>query len=243
MAAKVAFSKPKFFEPDNQNDSTNSVETIDTVSISSSSSDDDMSYSVNTVEDVAPCAENLRRRHQQEPISNYTCVDHLHCDSGIEDETISSEPFFRRETMQPSKSHQCRILSCMSLSLTFTVWIVLHGSSFNDKSSKWGPSQDWRHFLQSSAPAILQSIQTSTVKKSYTIRLTASRPDLVEQSLEAHSRCPHVKEIQVDAKKMPFSSRFTSNEVQHNFKELKTEGVLLLQDDVMFTCDELDRGE
>jgi hypothetical protein len=61
-----------------------------------------------------------------------------------------------------------------------------------------GARTNWRRFLQEDAPRMQEDIRKGSPGKDFTILLKGSRLDLIQQSLDTHSRCSLVREIQVD---------------------------------------------
>lgn len=105
---------------------------------------------------------------------------------------------------------------------------------------------DWKYFLQHEAPRIRQSIEASHLPTSFSVRLSGSRSDLLERSVDVLTRCSFVEEVQVEWKssmrppKKLF--RHASGKVTH-VERLLTNAILVLDEDVLFTCDELERGK
>jgi len=105
--------------------------------------------------------------------------------------------------------------------------------------------QDWKRFLQHEAPRVRRLIEQSTIPSSFTIRLSGSRSDLLERSVDVLTRCASVEEVQVEWKSSmrPPRKLFRHESGKVTYVErLVTSSVLLLDEDVIFTCDELERG-
>jgi len=122
---------------------------------------------------------------------------------------------------------------------------VIHSSATPSPTKRFQPhrlEQRWKKHLDSKGPAVLKSIRaqqrTLQASTSYTIRLTGTRADLVRRSIDSHARCPHVGKIQVQG----FPASPESSEKIEEWGKVSTEGILLLTDDVLLSCDELDRA-
>ena len=101
----------------------------------------------------------------------------------------------------------------------------------------------WKKFLQKDAVALKKSIRRKKPAKEYTIVLKGSRLDLIQQSLDAHSKCSSVREIQtelLDSKALTFSFNSKAVPLSDTFS---TDGVFLLSEDVVLSCEEIERGK
>lgn len=107
-------------------------------------------------------------------------------------------------------------------------------------------SQEWKHFLKYEAHQVRKLIETSPIPHAFTVKLTGSRVDLLERSVEALARCAVVGEVQVEWQSTMRPPRklfrHASNKVVPTGR-LSNNSVLLLDEDVIFTCDELERGK
>lgn len=103
-----------------------------------------------------------------------------------------------------------------------------------------------RRFLHNDAAKLKKTIQRESPDKDYTILLKGSRLDLIQQSLDAHSKCSSLREIQVEldgADSLPealFSHHAVKAAHSDNFS---TNGIFLLSEDLVFSCEEIERGE
>jgi hypothetical protein len=106
----------------------------------------------------------------------------------------------------------------------------------------------WKHFLEHKVPRVRRKIKAKSPGLEYTIRLKGSRLDLIQQSIDAHSRCPNVREVQVEwipgAELLPETIFFQQQGtiVVPAGKNPMTNGVFLLSEDVILSCDDIDRG-
>ena len=106
--------------------------------------------------------------------------------------------------------------------------------------------QDWKAFLQNDAPRIQRLIEVSPVSDTFTVRLSGGRPDLIERSVDVLTRCASVEEVQVEWQSTLRAPRKLFRHASRKVvrvEKLVTSAVLLLDEDVIFTCDELDRGK
>ena len=93
---------------------------------------------------------------------------------------------------------------------------------------------------------VQRMIETSPLSKTFTIRLSGSRTDLLERSVDVLTRCASVEQVQVEWKS---TMRPPRNIFRHasrkvtRVEQLATNAVFLLDEDVIFTCDELERGK
>lgn len=107
-------------------------------------------------------------------------------------------------------------------------------------------SQDWKHFLEYEAPRVRRLVKATTIPESYTVRLSGSRSDLLERSVDLVTRCASVEEVQVEwqSSMRPPRKLFRHPSAKvTQVERLTTNAVLLLDEDVIFTCDELERGK
>jgi hypothetical protein len=106
--------------------------------------------------------------------------------------------------------------------------------------------ETWNRFLQDDAQRIQQEIRTGSTGKDFTILLRGSRLDLLQQSLETHSRCASVNEIQVQFEgfeRLPETVLAHPSGKVVPSNTISTEGVFLLSDDVLLSCEELEKGK
>lgn len=106
--------------------------------------------------------------------------------------------------------------------------------------------QEWKHFLQFEAPQVRKLIETSSIPTSFTVRLSGSRSDLLERSVDVLTRCAPVDRVQVEwqsTMRPPRKLFRHSSGIVVHAERLVNNAVLLLDEDVIFTCDELERGK
>jgi hypothetical protein len=104
--------------------------------------------------------------------------------------------------------------------------------------------RSWKFFLHKQAPMIKRQIRQDAPGKYFTILLKGGRLDFVQQSIDAHSVCSSVKAIQIDfdgSTAVPETILARSVKVSP-IRPITTSAVLLLSDDVILTCDELEKG-
>jgi hypothetical protein len=106
----------------------------------------------------------------------------------------------------------------------------------------------WQRFLQEDAEIVRQKIANKAPGDELTIQLRGGRLDLIQHSLDAHSRCTVVKEIQVewlpdsDGGNLPPSLLYHDGGKTSEIGKLSTNAVLLLSEETVFSCDEIERG-
>ena len=238
MANDADFSKPKCAQNNCRSESMYSTEIKDTATIISFDSEEWTSSSMSSP-DMSSSLEILRRRRSQLPVSPLsTTFDDYHQDDA---EQISTELLLQNETLLEKNMNKYFSTPLSMLVLFLLVCWIRFLSFKSEPSVPFYPIQQWQNFLQKEAPAILKRIQTTRLNKSYTIRLVGTRPDLVDQSIVAHSGCLRVKQIQIITDALPSTWKVPKGYASTG-DPLTTNGVLLLQDDVKLTCDELDRG-
>ena len=166
----------------------------------------------------------------------------------IEDMSFDSEYSMTEEKLhEPSSQQKCenrrrRLVWMLPLAM---VGLVCYRFYPPARRIRVDP-QDWKHFLQYEAPQVRKLIETSPIPHAFTVKLTGSRSDLLERSVEVLTRCAPVEEVQVEWQSTMRPPRklfrHASNKVVL-FERLSNNAVLLLDEDVIFTCDELERGK
>jgi hypothetical protein len=103
----------------------------------------------------------------------------------------------------------------------------------------------WRRFLEKDSPRILKAIRREPTGTTFTIRVKGSRVDLLKQSLDAHSRCSSVDEIQIEFDgNDPFPQvlfQYGAGKATQS-GALTTAGVFLLNEGITFSCEDLDNA-
>lgn len=125
-------------------------------------------------------------------------------------------------------------LSCIAVGVTYP---VLNRANKNSR---------WHRFLDNKAHTLVKSIRKSPTGLSYTIRLKGSRLHLLQQSLDAHSRCSSVEEIQVDymgGQVLPNTVyKHGAGKAMAVGSPTTTSGVFLLTEGIIFSCEDLDKA-
>jgi hypothetical protein len=109
-------------------------------------------------------------------------------------------------------------------------------------------SKLWRHFFERRAPKILRKISDKSLGRFYTVRIKGRRLDLVMQSLDYHAQCPSVRDVQVEWTD-PTSNVPPKSVLNHKSGKVQTSGksstaaILLLDEDILFGCEDIERGE
>jgi hypothetical protein len=163
----------------------------------------------------------------------------------IEDMSFDSD--YSEKLHEPSSQQKCqnrrrRLVWVLPLAM---VGLVCYRFFPPARRTRVDP-QDWKHFLQNDAPRVRKLIETSPIPQAFTVKLTGRRSDLLERSVEALTRCASVEEVQVEWQSTMRPPRklfrHASNKVVPS-ERLANNAVLLLDEDVIFTCDELERGK
>lgn len=104
---------------------------------------------------------------------------------------------------------------------------------------------EWTTFMKTEARRVRRDVRKSHPSRSFTIKLSGSRLDLLQQSIESHSKCALVDQVQVDwHSELPLPKKILRHASRKVAKvgDLLTDAVLLLDEDVMLSCEELERG-
>lgn len=102
----------------------------------------------------------------------------------------------------------------------------------------------WMQFMNAEVPFLRHKISHTVPDDEFTILLKGNRIDFIHQSIDAHSSCDSVKEIQLDFGSTPVPARTLARDGKVTTARLvKTNAVLLLSQDVLFSCQELDKGK
>lgn len=107
--------------------------------------------------------------------------------------------------------------------------------------------REWQRLQYETAPIILEEIKRQAPGKEFSILLKGSRLDFMQQALDNYSRCASVREIQMDMDgfEIPLDSlvlHHTAGKISPR-RSFPTKGVLQLADDVVLSCDEIERGK
>jgi hypothetical protein len=145
---------------------------------------------------------------------------------------------------EPSQKQKCEIRRRrVVLALPFII-TGLFLRYFKCEPSRVQPSH--RHTPLKHLKRVRHMIEASPIPKSFTVRLSGDRTDLLERSVDVLTRCASVEQVQVEWKS---TMRPPRNIFRHasrkvtRVEQLATNAVFLLDEDVIFTCDELERGK
>jgi len=104
----------------------------------------------------------------------------------------------------------------------------------------------WTQFLQEDAARITREIKMLPTPESFTIVLKGSRLDMIQQSLDAHSRCPSVEDVVIDFDGMEHIPEsllsHRTGKVGHILEGLSTQGLFLLEEGIVLSCDEIEKA-
>lgn len=218
----------------------------DTESTSTSSSELDLSYS----------KESLSSREFEDfesPLDfSQRALTLLSCDN--EESSWNELPFSHDDDQSCSESSsKNRKRFHGTLRLTWMKSLVVLAVTLSLMKIGWKPTLNrtrewsrWRHFLHNDSPKLMKDIQAMPTGSTFTIRLKGSRMDLMKQSLDSHSLCSSVEEIQIDFQGDDDSFpnvllRYGAGKATRNL-EKSTTGIFLLKEGVTFSCDELDNA-
>lgn len=192
---------------------------------------------------------SLKTRHSRlSPISRSAEIPQRL--NAIEDLSFDDEcPLSEAKIHAPSKLQKCRAARRRLIwALPLVIAGVICYRSFpRSRRGRHGVDPlDWKHFMQHEAPRVRRQIETSTIPASFSVRLAGGRSDLLERSVDVLTRCASVEEVQVEwqsSMRPPRKLfRHPSGKVAP-LERLTTNAVLLLKEDVIFTCNELERGK
>jgi len=158
--------------------------------------------------------------------------------------TIVEKGAYRRRLQPPTELFLQEGLSkwlvlAWILMFVLSVGLVVHGLSSSTSSLQVEalPGEMARQLIQS-------KITQHPPGSSFTIRLKGSRLGLVRKAVDQYSRCPSVHEIQLDwrgSSAAPSANYFSSNKVVP-LKSKTLKGVLLLDETVTLSCEDIKRG-
>lgn len=107
-------------------------------------------------------------------------------------------------------------------------------------------AQQWNRFFRRKGPKIMEKIHSKSTSPEFTIRIKGSRLDLISQSLDFHHQCLSVKSVQVEwtdsSRPLPKSILNHKSGKVEMMQKPKTTALLLLDEDVILSCDEIERG-
>eukprot|EP00934_Nitzschia_sp_Nitz4_P004134 Nitzschia sp. Nitz4//scaffold75_size92586//11191//12303//NITZ4_004840-RA/size92586-processed-gene-0.24-mRNA-1//-1//CDS//3329557660//4124//frame0 len=216
----VWFSKVNDVHSPMDSDSTSSTEVDSSFSKDSISSEED--YEIETPRELLP--------NFQEEINS--------CPSGW---CHTNGKGRRRYSTRHNRSNAT--IARMVLLTTASLLVLCMATSVIYKTFSQGSGfVQWNSFLTNDAPSLVQSIRNTPTGSTFTIRLQGQRLHLLQQSLDAHSQCSCVEEVQVD---FQGGTSVPASLLQHGARKaapvgpVSTSGVLLLQEGVTFSCQEL----
>jgi len=135
--------------------------------------------------------------------------------------------------------------SWLSYLFLFAGTVAFVRSVINNPGSGEGAENynTWMQFMNTEVPFLKHKIGYTVPENEFTILLKGNRIDFIHQSIDAHSRCGSVKEIQLDFGSKPVSARtLARDEKVTTAQSITTNAVLLLSQDVLFSCQELDKA-
>jgi hypothetical protein len=105
---------------------------------------------------------------------------------------------------------------------------------------------EWRYFQRHTIPLVKREFKKYQPEDQYTIVLRGGRLDLLQQSLDSFSRCPSVRQVQVDyqgGSEMPITLlSHESRKVVPKSETMPTSAVFLLSEGVLISCPEMEKG-
>lgn len=210
-------------------------------SMSSSSSsivDNDNDPSDNEI-DIYESPHLLRRRLL--PLAPSPITPQVFLDSPLQRQPLANKVSWKRRP-------PIRMLG-LTLSLAWTVYVLSMSTSVRwmREPFPFSPdTQEWRRFLRRRAPKILHKLPAQSSSREYTIRIRGHRVDLITQSLDFHSSCPSVKEVQVEwtdqKSKLPPSLLGHKSGKVKPFRKTSTAGVFLLDENLILSCQDIEKA-
>jgi len=142
----------------------------------------------------------------------------------------------------PSLACKMLLVGCLALSSVFSMVFVAQSRA---------PSYMTSRRLTARAIKKIERKNIAKRQSMFTVLLKGSRIELLQQSLDHHARCRSVKSVWVeyldgdersDGVPPPSLLNHGSDKVMLPSQKIKTDGVLLLDEGIIFTCNELDRA-
>lgn len=208
-------------------------------SLNSSATDD-------TDEDSYSVSPDYSRNPYRRISSHFSLPQNLHVikDLSFDDFATMEEKIHKPSPIRKWEKRRRRLV--LALPLVFTIllahFLLYHRTEIQPSDRH----TQWKRFPKVDAPQVRSMIQMSAIPNKFTIRLSGSRSYLVERSVDVLTRCSSVEEVQVEWKSSMRPPRglfrHASGKVAR-VEPLVTNAVLLLDEDVIFTCDELERGK
>ena len=156
------------------------------------------------------------------------------------------EYHLHNSSKQPQRRRIGRMSKCFALPLNYfhafaliAIYVLYVSCCSNPEYTS--QYRDWKFFLYKQAPVLQQRMRQDETGEKFTIILKGGRLDFLQQSIDAHSVCESVKEVQIDYSSKAIPEIILSRGPNvFRLGEITTSGVLLLSEDVIFSCDEIE---
>lgn len=211
----------------------------DTASLTLRSSDSNDTVTFEDEEESFAQPSHLRRRphhSHSSPSSPARGTLALEC---CDDEDDKKSKYSDRRRTNP-------LLMIVSLTLMAAFWFLWSPDALDVhtslRASSWKPPQKGKRHH---AHKVVVKIKKRTLWDGITVRIHASRIDLLLQSLDRYSRCKSVKHVQIDWDQ---PSSIANSLIYHQSGKVvplgktNTDAVFLVDETVQLTCEELQRG-
>ena len=160
---------------------------------------------------------------------------------------INNEIWHLDELDRSKKSKRTRMMKSHRLYYAFASIIIFFSFTIVQPIAyRVKQNRNWRRLLQEESPKLQQDVLKGAPGSEFTIILQGRRLDLIQQSLDSHRKCPSVREIQVDFNgpgNIPPTLLFHKVREVVPIEAISTKGVFLLSEDVMLSCEEIERGK
>lgn len=156
-----------------------------------------------------------------------------------------SQEFFHEFHFKGKGKQRSERRSWLSFLFLFAGIVAFARSVFLDPSSDEVAESynSWMQFMSTEVPFLKHKIRHTVPEDNFTILLKGNRIDFIHQSIDAHSSCGSVKEIQLDFGSQPVPARtLARDEKVTTARSVTTNAVLLLSQDILFSCQELDKA-
>lgn len=222
-----------------------SYSTFDTASLTCSESLNS-SVTDDTDDDSYSVSPDYSRNRYRRISSHFSLPQNLHVikDLSFDDYATMEEKIHKPSQIRKWENRRRRLV--LALPLVFAILLAHFLLNHPHRIQPSDRHTQWKRFSKVDAPRVRRMIQMSAIPDKFTIRLSGSRSDLLERSVDVLTRCSSVEEVQVEWKSSMGPPRklfrHASGKVAR-VEQLVTNAVLLLDEDVFFTCDELERGK
>ena len=136
-----------------------------------------------------------------------------------------------------------RYYALLALGICCSIGAILQSTTYTTNTTEFN---SWTRFLEQDAARVTREIKKSPTPESFIIVLNGGRLDLIQQSLDAHVRCPSVEDIVINFDGMDHPPEYLlshrTTDLEH-VNSLDAQSLFLLNEGVMLSCDELEKGK